>query len=210
MEIRDWAWVSNDINSIKNYLQEGPLTTCMDVYTDFFYYDSGVYEPVWGSYEGGHCITFVGWDDETESWICKNSWGAGWGESGYFRIKYGESGIGSSTTRMELYPLIRVSADRDIYYGGDEHVLGVKVVNPGSAYKARIKVWIRFPDGSDHTVHSRVLTIPAGVSFSREAFLTFSVPPYIETGEYRWYGAVMNNSGTNINSFDMFSFDIIN
>ncbi|MFQ6104601.1 MAG: C1 family peptidase, partial [Candidatus Glassbacteria bacterium] len=92
VEIRDWAWVSNDQNTIKSYLQDGPLTTTMDVYTDFFYYSSGVYEHTWGSYEGGHCITFVGWDDSENYWICKNSWGWTWGETGYFRIRYDDSG----------------------------------------------------------------------------------------------------------------------
>nr|MDO8133672.1 DUF4114 domain-containing protein [Candidatus Njordarchaeum guaymaensis] len=28
-------------------------------------------------------------------WICKNSWGRGWGEAGWFRIAYGECGIGT-------------------------------------------------------------------------------------------------------------------
>ena len=42
---------------------------------------------------GGHAILLMGFDDNHEYWICKNSWGTGWGENGYFRIKYGESGI---------------------------------------------------------------------------------------------------------------------
>jgi len=75
VEVRDWAWVSNSQSALKTQLSEGPLTTTMDVYTDFFYYGSGVYEHAWGSYEGGHCITLIGWDDSQGCWICKNSWG---------------------------------------------------------------------------------------------------------------------------------------
>lgn len=209
IEIRDWDWVSNNQNAIKTYLQDGPLTTCMNVYTDFFYYGSGVYEHSWGSYEGGHCITFVGWDDDENCWICKNSWGAGWGETGYFRIAYGNSGIGSSTTHMELFPLIRVEADKGSYAPGEDHVLGVRVVNPGSGYTAKVKIWILFPNGTKHTVYSGVHNIPGGVVFEKADFMTFTVPSQAAPGEYAWYGVIQNGAGTDTKSFDICTFDII-
>ncbi|RLF25981.1 MAG: hypothetical protein DRN14_07665, partial [Thermoplasmata archaeon] len=48
----------------------------------------------WGDYCGGHAVVIVGWNDADSCWICKNSWGTGWGESGWFRIKYNDSNIG--------------------------------------------------------------------------------------------------------------------
>ncbi len=41
-----------------------------------------------------HAIVLVGWDDGGGYWIMKNSWGTGWGESGYMRITYGCNQIG--------------------------------------------------------------------------------------------------------------------
>jgi C1A family cysteine protease len=32
----------------------------------------------------------VGYNDAGQYFIVKNSWGAGWGESGYFRIAYSD------------------------------------------------------------------------------------------------------------------------
>ena len=37
----------------------------------------------------------IGYDDSKTCWIAKNSWGTGWGESGFFHIAYGECGIDS-------------------------------------------------------------------------------------------------------------------
>lgn len=72
---------------------KGPVSACMVVYDDFFKYKSGVYKHVSGGQAGGHCVTIVGYSDTERCWICKNSWGTGWGDSGFFKIAYGECGI---------------------------------------------------------------------------------------------------------------------
>ncbi|MHC9539739.1 MAG: C1 family peptidase [Vulcanimicrobiota bacterium] len=80
----------NGSDKIKEALMNGPVVGGMPVYTDFFYYKSGIYKHVTGSLAGYHAIVIVGWDDSQNCWICKNSWSEGWGESGYFKIRYGE------------------------------------------------------------------------------------------------------------------------
>ncbi len=79
----------------------GPLATCFTVYDDFFSYKSGVYRHVTGGVAGGHCVCVVGYDDAVGFWICKNSWGTGWGEGGFFCIAYGECGIDSTMWAVE-------------------------------------------------------------------------------------------------------------
>lgn len=37
---------------------------------------------------GGHCIMGIGYDDEIQRFICRNSWGDKWGMSGYFTLPY--------------------------------------------------------------------------------------------------------------------------
>ena len=71
----------------------GAISACFLVYNDFFSYRSGIYRHVTGSLAGGHCVSIVGYDDAGGFWICKNSWGTGWGEQGYFCIAYGQCGI---------------------------------------------------------------------------------------------------------------------
>jgi C1A family cysteine protease len=74
---------------------KGPVSACFVVYNDFFSYKSGIYRHVTGAQAGGHCVTIVGYNDNPGYWICKNSWGTSWGESGFFNIAYGECGIDS-------------------------------------------------------------------------------------------------------------------
>lgn len=37
---------------------------------------------------GGHAILIVGYDDTKNWFICRNSWGASWGDKGYFYLPY--------------------------------------------------------------------------------------------------------------------------
>jgi C1A family cysteine protease len=66
----------------------GPIITGMTVYDDFPDYRGGIYQAKSKNVLGGHCVSVVGYDDAQQCWICKNSWGTGWGEQGFFRIGY--------------------------------------------------------------------------------------------------------------------------
>lgn len=86
--------LTSNIGAIKDWIStKGPVSACFIVYDDFFAYTSGVYQHVSGAVAGGHCVALIGYNDSQQCWIGKNSWGAGWGESGFFRIKYGDSSI---------------------------------------------------------------------------------------------------------------------
>lgn len=90
------TWVPvTDVAEMKTLLMAGPLVGCMDVHQSFMNYLDGVYHSL-GRKDpmiGGHCIAVVGYDDSKNAWICRNSWGTGWGIQGYFYIQYGDSGI---------------------------------------------------------------------------------------------------------------------
>ncbi len=104
--------------NIKQALMSGPVTACFVVYNDFFSYTGGVYKHVTGGEAGGHCISIVGYDDAAGCWICKNSWGTGWGEHGFFRIAYGECGIDTWAVYMPL-------AIAETMWLNNRHVVGL-------------------------------------------------------------------------------------
>ena len=90
-EISDWGWVDNDIDAIKSAIYDyGPLVAGMKVYEDFFDFEGGIYEHVWGDSENYHMVCIVGYNTAERYWIVKNSWGTDWGESGFFRIAWND------------------------------------------------------------------------------------------------------------------------
>ena len=89
VKIQEWGWVEHNQQKIKRALIEhGPLITCIYFWTDFYFYNGGVYKHRWGILAGGHVVTIVGYNDSDECWIVKNSWGTKWGEDGWFRMAY--------------------------------------------------------------------------------------------------------------------------
>ena len=89
------------IRTIKQIVHEyGPVITTMNLYDDFRRHKSGVYVYDGQSPEqpGGHIILITGWTDDSVVvnggyWTLKNSAGRGWGEDGFGKAAYGQTGI---------------------------------------------------------------------------------------------------------------------
>ncbi|XP_026799874.3 digestive cysteine proteinase 2 isoform X2 [Pangasianodon hypophthalmus] len=104
-----------DINrGDENALQEavatvGPISVAIDAgQPSFQFYQSGVYdEPACSSIAPNHAVLVVGYGTESgeDYWLVKNSWGLGWGDSGYIKMsrnKNNQCGIASAAS----YPLV--------------------------------------------------------------------------------------------------------
>jgi len=84
-------------------MTNGPVHTCIDVYTNFptFWNDvpQGIYNSTEGSpWEGGHCIELLGWGTDGATgmpyWTWKNSWGPNFANGGFGRIIRGVDLLG--------------------------------------------------------------------------------------------------------------------
>lgn len=96
-------------------IQSGPVAAGMKA-TDFFqtwgsiFHDPEDYYPYLRKVYGiNHVVMILGWKDKPTIrtggyWICKNSWGRGWGYDGYFNIAYGSLNIDSSIIWADYDP----------------------------------------------------------------------------------------------------------
>lgn len=85
-----------NVNDEKNWIdQVGPLVVGFDVYNDFQWWSgsSPYIQSKSATYLGGHVMLAVGYDDNLNCWIVKNSWGANLGNQGYWLIGYGQCNI---------------------------------------------------------------------------------------------------------------------
>lgn len=95
-----------------------------------------------GSYSGGcyvgpnqpsnHAVLLCGWDDDAcggvGAWLIKNSWGGGWGESGYGWIQYGSSSLHGPSSLLQL----AVPPEALVAYRAHEILgAGERAINPG-------------------------------------------------------------------------------
>ncbi|CAJ0580564.1 unnamed protein product, partial [Mesorhabditis spiculigera] len=82
----------------------GPVAFSMYVPNALYSYTGGIFYPTQStcsstSNVGAHAMTIVGYGSENgvPYWIVRNSWGATWGEGGYFRMRKGVNNCGMET-----------------------------------------------------------------------------------------------------------------
>ncbi|WAR15448.1 CYSP1-like protein [Mya arenaria] len=111
LKVVDWKAIDEDENTIAEQMMTiGPLSVAMDA-TLLQHYHKGVFDPIFCSKTAlDHAVLLVGWGVEKDLfstkpyWRVKNSWGAKWGENGYFRMLRGSGicGINTAVTTAVL------------------------------------------------------------------------------------------------------------
>lgn len=76
-------------------LHHGSLVMIFEVYPEFLAYTTGVFTRFSNEKTGLHAVKVIGWGTDSDTgldyWLCVNSWGNKWGESGLFKIKRGSN-----------------------------------------------------------------------------------------------------------------------
>ncbi|HER43867.1 MAG TPA: hypothetical protein ENO08_05355, partial [Candidatus Eisenbacteria bacterium] len=148
-----------------------------------------------------HAVLIIGWEDSLcggeGAWLCKNSWGEGWGLDGFFWIKYGTCNIGYGTQRL-IY-----NSGLDIWYSGhsilDPDGDGDDRADPGESVAMQVTLWcdILSPDrtgvsaslsttGTTAAITQPSVyygTIPAGYNSDGTGFFQFEVDQFAVPGQ---------------------------
>ncbi|XP_061923247.1 LOW QUALITY PROTEIN: dipeptidyl peptidase 1 [Entelurus aequoreus] len=96
-------------------VQNGPMAVSFEVYPDFMHYKEGIYHHT-GVYDPfnpfeltNHAVLLVGYGrchmTGQSYWLVKNSWGGGWGERGYFRIRRGSDECSIESIAVAARPI---------------------------------------------------------------------------------------------------------
>ncbi|KOR29351.1 hypothetical protein TI04_08855, partial [Achromatium sp. WMS2] len=200
----EWTMPTND--QIKAAIMTyGAVTAgvCAGV-SGFLNYTGGVYNPTSNGCGGStdHQIVLVGWNDATQSWILRNSWGSSWGESGYMRIHYDPSGTssrvgegaswiavaGNANNSPDLM-ITSITSAANVPLGGSTTVTAV-VKNQGSVSAAASRIGFYLSTDSmltqtDITIGSAcdVPALGAGQTFTCSD-VAVNIPATVTTGEY--------------------------
>ena len=148
-----WNAEPEDRELIKtDIMQKGPVATSMWVNRDFLEWHINSHDP--NDYfhfqeerHTNHQVLIVGWKDDSSIekggyWICKNSWGKGYGYNGFFNIEYGSLHVDDSN-------VVSINYDPDSYNCPPQ-------VNTNGYYKGAVDEEITFDSTGSFDVDDEI------------------------------------------------------
>jgi uncharacterized delta-60 repeat protein len=149
----------------------GAIGTVMYMNTSYYNATTHTYYYT-GTANANHAVTIVGWDDNKAvpgapgagAWLIQNSWGAEWGEGGYFWLSYYDRQGGNDG--FSFHDAVPASTYQKVYYYDDFGSVGSW--NISYAFNA-------FTASSDQDLTAvQFWTMADGASYEIEVYDTFS------------------------------------
>ena len=209
----EWLEAGDELQGIdlikQQLMDNGVMGTCLASSGQFIDSNFVHYQPGSSQVDPNHAVAIVGWWDDLPTaapknggWICKNSWGEGWGLEGFFYISYYDKHAGhhpemGAVSFRGVEPLRYtdvyyhdyhgwrdemdgVSRALNVFTAGDDHLLeSVSFVIPSDSLDYTVRVWNGF-DGAPSTL----LTETSG-TFARRGLHTVDLdePQQLFAGE---------------------------
>ena len=154
----EWYTAGEDLEYIETIktkiMQYGVMATCICWDYDFVDYSYNFYQPSSSTMLPNHSVSIIGWDDDhvvpaapgNGAWLVKNSWGSGWGNSGYFWISYHdkwscqEPEMGA-VSFYDVEPLQYTNVYYHDYHGWRDTYVGIE--SAFNAFEAKEDSWLK-------------------------------------------------------------------
>lgn len=93
--VDEYGHVHGEKAMMNELYQRGPFACSIAVPQSLDDYVGGIYYDTTGELNTVHEVAIVGWGEENgiKFWNIRNSWGAHWGENGFFRVVRGVNNI---------------------------------------------------------------------------------------------------------------------
>lgn len=196
-------------------------TRCYNADTNAYYYDTTPGDATTTDHE----IVIVGWDDDYSAanfnaenqpeingaWLCRNTWGEGFGDNGYFWISYADQGMtkrgmavcfgaAPSTDGINLYQhdgnytfysLETVEAKTvtvaNVFTAADssghDRLCSVGTYATAAGTQYTVEVYVGLTDNADPTSGTRLATASGTFPYAGYQTVALDTKPYIDKGE---------------------------
>lgn len=185
-----WLPERDGNNALDNNEIKSAVMNYGGIYAAYNHYEQ-YYNPGYASYYdpyddpgGNHAITVVGWDDNypaanfnvrpqgNGAFICKNSWGTGFGDQGYFYVSYYDRCFGRRG--LAVYPSIERNTNYNKIYQYDPLGAISAVFYPGTIYAANV-----FPQrGSTLAANETLRAVSFYTYHKNTSYEVYIVPQY--------------------------------
>lgn len=194
-----WSFVGSSYPTVEQIKQaiydHGPVVVLMNSNPAFQGYTGGVFNAC-EDQTCDHAVVLVGWDDNQGTdgvWFLRNSWGAGWGESGYARIEYDCSRVGAFALYVEwagVPETVNIEADADtfVYEGSADTNYGYEQnLAVGDYEYQEMRSLIHWDILSEIPAGSQILSVSLRVRQQCSPYTPNDVPTTIATTTSEWF-----------------------
>lgn len=108
-----------------------------------------------------HAVQIIGWDDNKQAWLIKNSWGTGWANGGFAWIKYGSNKLGLTNVWGQVRPMYNGTWTRQNTSNGEISKLSIHNNNTVVAYirQGIQEIQIGVEKGNYHVASNQLMVL---------------------------------------------------